>query len=281
MPGRFHRFGPFQFDSEQRLLYREGELIPLMPKTADLLHALLERRGEVVSKAELMSLVWPDTRVEDTGLARNISLLRKALGDEGAESRYIETIPKRGYRFLAEESRADPQAVRRADRRLVIALLLLAALGLFVYWQFYRSSRFVAPAPSAPGMAVIPFECTGGGLCASAFSRPFEDLLAAEISRSGRVRLVAPSTVHRYRDNRIPTALMARLLGLDLVLEGSVAVFGPQVRVIARLSDAHSGRLVWSASFDLPAADPAQAQRAAAQAVAASLREALPLAERK
>ncbi len=263
------------------MLYREGELVPLMPKTADLLHALLERRGQVVGKAELMKLVWPDAQVEETGLARNISLLRKALGDEVTESRHIETIPKRGYRFLAEEAPADARAVRRAARRLAIALLALAALALFVYWQFYRSSRFTAASPSAPGMAVIPFECTGGELCAPTFSRPFEDLLAAEISRSGRVRLVAPSTVHRYRDNRIPTALLARLLGLDFVLEGSVAVLGPQVRVIARLSDVHSGRLVWSASFDLPAADPEQAQRAAAQAVAASLREALPFAERK
>ena len=277
MPGRIHRFGPFTFDSGQRLLFRDGEPVPLMPKTADLLHALLERRGEVVSKAELMKLVWPDAQVEETGLARNISLLRKALGDEGAQSRFIETIPKRGYRFLAEESPADPREVRRAARRLGAVLLVLLASGLFVYWQFYRSSPFVAASPGAPRMAVIPFECSGGALCASAFASPFEDLLAAEISRSCRVRLLSPSTVHRYRDNRIPAALMARLLGLDVVLEGSIAVLGPQVRVIARLSDVHSGRLVWSESYDLAAADPAEAQRAAAQSIAGALRETLSL----
>ncbi len=103
MPGRTHRFGPFTFDAGQRLLYRDGGLVPLMPKTADLLAALLERRGQVVGKEDLLRLVWPDAHVEETGLARNISLLRKALGDEGPDSRYIETIPKRGYRFLAEE----------------------------------------------------------------------------------------------------------------------------------------------------------------------------------
>lgn len=219
--------------------------------------------------------------MEETGLARNVSLLRKALGDEGAESRYIETIPKRGYRFLAEEAPADARAVRRAARRLGIVLLILFALGLFVYWQFYRSPRYVAASPGAPRMAVIPFECTGGALCASFFARPFEDLLAAEISRSGRVRLLSPSTVHRYRDNSIPTALMARLLGLEVVLEGSVSVLGPQVRVIARLSDVHSGRLVWSESYDLPAGDPAMAQRMAAQAIAGSLREALSFSGRE
>lgn len=263
------------------MLYREGELIPLMPKTADLLDALLERRGQVVGKVELMKLVWPDAQVEETGLARNISLLRKALGGEGTESRYIKTIPKRGYRFLAEEAPADVRAVRRAARRLGIVLLILFALDLFVYWQFYRSSRYVAASPGAPRMAVIPFECTGGALCASFFARPFEDLLAAEISRSGHVRLLSPSTVHRYRDNSIPTALMARLLGLQVVLVGSVSALGPQVRVIARLSNVHSGRLVWSESYDLPAGDPAMAQRVAAQAIAGSQRGALSLSGRE
>lgn len=277
MPGPIHRFGPFTFDSGQKLLFRDGEPVPLMPKTADLLHALLERRGEVVSKAELMKLVWPDAQVEETGLARNVSLLRKALGDEGAESRFIETVPKRGYRFLAEESPADPREVRRAARRLGAVLLVLLASGLFVYWQFYRSSRFVAASPDAPRMAVIPFDCTGGALCDSAFARPFEDLLAAEISRSGTARLVSPSTVRRYRDNRIPVALMARLLGLDVVLEGSVSVLEPHVRVIARLSDVHSGRLIWSESYDLAAADPARAQQTAAQSIAGTLRETLSL----
>lgn len=275
MPGRIHRFGPFTFDSGQRLLYRNGEPVPLMPKTADLLHVLLERRGQVVGKAELMKLVWPDVRVEETGLARNISLLRKALGEEEAESRYIETLPKRGYRFLAEEQPVDPRQVRRSARRLVLAAVILLAAGVFVYWQFYRPSRLVVSAPGAPRLAAVPFDCSGGPLCASSFGRPFEDLLAAELSRTASIGLVSPSTVHRYRDNGIPTALMARLLGLDAVLEGSVTVAGQQARVIARLSDVHSGRLIWSESFDLSTADPGEAQREAARRIAAAARGAL------
>ena len=98
-----HRFGPFQYDSEQRLLFRGGETVQLGPKAIDTLHVLIERRGRIVEKAELMKLVWPDTVVEDVGLARNVSLLRKALGDDGVESSYIETVPRRGYRFAAVE----------------------------------------------------------------------------------------------------------------------------------------------------------------------------------
>jgi DNA-binding winged helix-turn-helix (wHTH) protein len=93
-------FGPFHYDAEQRLLFRRDEVVPLVPKAIDTLHVLLERRGRVVEKADLMKLVWPDTTVEDVGLARNISLLRKALDDESGQ--YIETIPRRGYRFVAE-----------------------------------------------------------------------------------------------------------------------------------------------------------------------------------
>ena len=89
-----YQLGPFHYDAAQRLLFREGELVQLVPKAVEMLHALLERRGSVVDKDELMKLVWPDTVVEEVGLARNISLLRKALGGEA--DTYIETIPKRG-----------------------------------------------------------------------------------------------------------------------------------------------------------------------------------------
>ncbi len=278
MPERTHRFGPFTFDAGQRLLYRDGGLVPLMPKTADLLAALLERRGQVVGKEDLFRLVWPDAHVEETGLARNISLLRKALGDEGPDSRYIETIPKRGYRFLAEESPADPLEVRRSVRRLIgtgIALAGCAALLFLVWWQFYRPSRFVASTPGAPRVAVIPFECSGGMLCSPVFGRPFEGMLVAGLAQSGRFSLLSPSTVHRYVDNRIPTALMGRLLGLDALLEGCVTELGAQVRIVARLSDVHSGRLIWSESFDLPATDPAQAQQEAARKIASHVAAAL------
>ena len=101
---RIYRFGPFRFDPAERSLSRDGEPVLLMPKAIDTLAVLLERRGQVVEKPELMKLVWPDCVVEEIGLARNISLLRKALG-ENAEN-YIETVPRRGYRFTAGEDEA-------------------------------------------------------------------------------------------------------------------------------------------------------------------------------
>src|SRR5215813_2602237 len=94
---RIWEFGPFRLDETERLLLREGEPVGLTPKVFDTLVALIERNGRLVEKDELMARLWPDTFVDDGALTRNISDLRKALGGE----RYIETVPKRGYRFVA------------------------------------------------------------------------------------------------------------------------------------------------------------------------------------
>src|SRR5216684_6020767 len=93
---RIYRFGPFEIDLEQRLLFRAGDSIPLTPKAFDTLAVLVARQGKLVDKAELLKLVWPETFVEENNLTQNISLLRKVLG----EGEYIETIPRRGYRFV-------------------------------------------------------------------------------------------------------------------------------------------------------------------------------------
>src|SRR5262245_34899891 len=94
---RIWEFGPFRLDETERLLLREGEPVGLTPKVFDTLVALLERSGRLVEKDELMAKLWPDTFVDEGALTRNISDLRKALGGE----RYVETVPKRGYRFVA------------------------------------------------------------------------------------------------------------------------------------------------------------------------------------
>src|SRR5882724_6603243 len=94
---KIYRFGPFHIDLEQRVLFRGGVAVSLTQKAFDTLAILVERQGKVVDKAELMRLVWPETFVEENNLTQNISTLRKALG----EGEYIETIPRRGYRFIS------------------------------------------------------------------------------------------------------------------------------------------------------------------------------------
>src|SRR5215475_15119155 len=97
-PKHIYEFGLYRLDSAERLLIRDGEVVPLQPKVFDLLLTLVERHGRLLEKDDLMKLVWPDAIVEEANLANNISILRKTLSENG--ERFIETAPKRGYRFV-------------------------------------------------------------------------------------------------------------------------------------------------------------------------------------
>src|SRR4030095_5294882 len=106
-PLSFYEFGPFRINVSERLLQRGEELVPLSPKVFDTLLILVENHGHVVEKKELMDLLWPETFVEESSLTQNISLLRRALTEGENDLHYIETIPKRGYRFVAKVNRVD------------------------------------------------------------------------------------------------------------------------------------------------------------------------------
>src|SRR3974390_1998021 len=97
-----YEFGPFLLDPAQQQLFEDGRPIPLTPKAFDTLRVLVENHGRLVSKEELLQRVWPDAFVEEATLAQNVFRLRKVLGDGGTGTLYIETVPKRGYRFVAK-----------------------------------------------------------------------------------------------------------------------------------------------------------------------------------
>src|SRR5918993_1381477 len=99
---RFYSFDVFRVDPVERLLFKENREVPLTPKVFDTLLVLLENSSHVLTKQELMQKVWPDSFVEENNLAQNISVLRKALGQGKQGEHYIQTVPKRGYRFLAD-----------------------------------------------------------------------------------------------------------------------------------------------------------------------------------
>src|SRR5829696_4093509 len=108
--GHIHRFGDFAIDIDQKVLLRAGKAIPLAPKVFETLLTLVENHGRIVLKEELMKRLWPDTFVEESYLTFNIQQLRKSLGDNARKPIYVETIPRRGYRFIAgvEIAPADP-----------------------------------------------------------------------------------------------------------------------------------------------------------------------------
>src|SRR5918911_3182254 len=129
---RFYAFGAFRIDAGERVLFDERGVVPLTPKAFDTLLALVENSGHVIGKEELMRKVWPDSFVEENNLAQNISMLRKALGEDGGGQKYIETVPKRGYRFAAEvreEAFAAPDPAAAAPRASTGLELPLIHLG--------------------------------------------------------------------------------------------------------------------------------------------------------
>jgi len=118
-PKPIYEFGPYRLDAAERLLSRDGEVVPLQPKVFDLLLVMVERHGRLLEKDELMKAVWPNTVVEEVNLANNISILRKTIGENGRQ--FIETAPKRGYRFVAEVRELDEGEAERVIQELSAA----------------------------------------------------------------------------------------------------------------------------------------------------------------
>ena len=307
---RVYEFGPLRYDPAQRLLFRGGEVVALPPKAIDTLHVLIERRGQVVEKAELMRLVWPDCIVEEVGLARNISLLRKALGDD--QEQFISTIPKRGYRFaahvveaasvateappasdvpaagVAEAAASDrapglgpqprqpaPLRLSRGIRLWLMVAAALAGLAGLIDWQFYHPSRYLPAGEGFADVAVLPVECLSPELDRAAFCRGFTEVLAGEIAKLDRVHVFAQSTVRRYEQFHIAAPVMARMLRLDATVEGSAQLLGSRLSISLRLKDVHSGKVIWADNYSPPAADLGQAQMDVALSAAAQLRARL------
>jgi Tol biopolymer transport system component/DNA-binding winged helix-turn-helix (wHTH) protein len=147
---RFYSFGPYRLDSGKRLLFRNGQLLSLTPKVLDLLIVLVQQHGEVVGKDELMRAVWGETAVEESNVTHNLAVLRKALID-GSQAEYIQTVPKRGYRFVGVvQTSAAVEVSRgwkvRAAPTWITAAFLLLVLALIIVGVIGRQFRLPGPA---------------------------------------------------------------------------------------------------------------------------------------
>ena len=255
-------FGAFRFDPAERELYRGPERVPMSPKVADTLFVLLTHHGRVVEKGELMQLVWPDTFVEEGGLTRNISALRKALGDEAESSRYIETIPKRGYRFVApiKEALAEPEmgsstgtldAPQPPARRPHVAAMTLAAAVLllvgaaYLAWFIWTRGH---PSPRVSSVAVLPLKNISGDASQDYFAEGMTEVMATELSKTG-LRVIAPASVRRLPPGT-PLGDIGRRLDVEAVIQGTVLQSGGRVRINAQLIDIRTGQMLWEGKLD-------------------------------
>ncbi len=220
-------FGPFRLDVVMRRLYNDSEIVPLTHKALDLLLALVRNAGQIVEKEELMQQVWPDVVVEESNLTQHIHLLRKALGQERDEPIYIETIPGRGYRFVA--------GVREVidDKR----------------------SEDPESQSAITSLAVLPFRLLGAESHDKYLELGLADALITRLSNVLQIIVRPTSAVLRYaRSGRDPVVVGRELLA-DAILEGSIQRAGERIRVTAQLVRVADGATLWADKFDERGAD--------------------------
>ena len=282
-PQTLLEFGSFTLDHNQRLLSSGDQLVPLEPKVFDTLLALVEAEGRLLSKDELLEKVWPGTFVEEGSLARNVSTLRKVLGEGIGTARYIETIPKRGYRFLAAVRQVPFTATATARRpeyvprwALISACLAIAVSAVsltFVQWTPSNSSR-TGDGP-VRSLAVLPFHNLTGDSEQDYFSDGTTEQLIATLAQVHALRVISRTSVMRYKGTTKSLAEIARELGVDAILEGSVQQSDGTVRLTTQLVDPATDTHLWAKTFDANLSDlmrvQADVSRSVAEAIEARL----------
>lgn len=261
---RFYRFGSFRLDPDKRVLLREGDVVPLPPKAMDTLLVLVENAGQPVEKEALIRAVWPDTFVEDNNLAHHVSVLRKTLGNGDGGRAYIETIPKRGYRFVGEvreaaedaagvpeRSPAEPSGTiprsRSIPRRVVVAIALLAVgVPAAAWWVIHR----IPPAPAFASLAVLPFQNLSGDPQQDYVSDGLTEALIGEMAKISALRVISRTSVMQYKVARKPLPQIARELNAGAVVEGSVGRFGDRIRVTVQLLDGAKDQHLWAETYE-------------------------------
>jgi TolB-like protein/DNA-binding winged helix-turn-helix (wHTH) protein/Tfp pilus assembly protein PilF len=285
----FYEFGPYRLDPGARVLMRDGATVPLTPKALETLRVLVERAGQPVSKEELLTAVWPDTFVEESNLAQNISVLRRALGTAEGTGNYIETLAKRGYRFVSEvhlvtgslpaatpEPKPDPVAQAKVLSRNGKALVSLAA-GLCAAGGILYYGAQGARASPIHAIAVIPLRNLSGDPGQDFLAIGVTELLTTELGKTLPVRVTSATSSVRFRDSKRPIAEIARELGVDAVVEGSVARAGDRLRVTTQLIQAADDRQLWAETYDRDVTNVLLLEEEVARAVAHAIRvEALP-----
>ena len=273
-----------------------------------LLEILLEHPGEVVTREELRSRVWPSESFGDFDQALNIAIgkLRSALGDSAENPRFIETLPKRGYRFIADVSvvDADTRATKRQEpvapsshgrerktepaeklqdaqsiiapkrrlwpmRQVIVALSLVFVLLILSLWLSHSHGRASANIRS---IAVLPLENLSGDASQNYFADGMTDELITHLAQISALRVISRTSVMAYKGARKPLPQIARELNVDAVIEGSVLRSGDQVRITAQLIEASTDKHLWSQSYDGELRDTLALQSRVASAIAEQIR---------
>jgi DNA-binding winged helix-turn-helix (wHTH) protein len=219
-------FGPFQLDLNDRLLTRAGEVISLRPKATEILVRLVTNAGQLIKRDELLKEVWPDTFVEESNLSQTIFTLRKALGDDRSEPRYIETVPRRGYRFIA--------AVRDDEAKK------------------HEESLQTSPATITQHhvVAVLPFLNQTGDQEFDYLADSITHNLINSLSRLSKVHVLSHIAVSSFKTNLLNPQQAGKELGATVVLFGKLIARPTSIAIGVELVDASTGWQLWGESFN-------------------------------
>jgi TolB-like protein/DNA-binding winged helix-turn-helix (wHTH) protein/Flp pilus assembly protein TadD len=266
-PGRTNvgdfEFGPYRLERRTRRLLRGGEPVPLTPKAFDTLLALVERHDRVVDKAELMKLVWPDSFVEEANLSQTIFVLRKTLG-EGPDGRpFIDTVPRRGYRFAAPVRAATGGPRARAP--LIAAAVLIVAVIAWVGLSPLRSGREPSRIDS---LVVLPFGDLSNDGEADSLADSLTDALTTSLGHISGLRVISRTSAITYKSTGKTVPQIARELNVDGVVEGTVQRAAGRVRVNLRLIHASTDRTMWSQTYETDPQSALNSNNEAARAIA-------------
>ena len=305
---KIFRFGSYRLEVGERLLFRDGQPVKLRPKLFDTLRLLVENHGHLLPREDLLTQLWPDCAVEENNLAHNVAFLRKALGETAAQ-KYIETVPRRGYRFVLEVtelkseieehlghgndilpneqlqsiSAAEAPPLPRAGssrlffmphprpRHLVSGIVTLAVIA--VLGSFVHVNRGVVPG-TIDSLAVLPFVNFGTDPQIDDFS----DGLTAEITtRLGTMQgLRVPSRVMmlQYKKNVVDIGRICKATKVRTLLEGSVRSQGDRLLITVNRVDA-DGNHLWAETYDRVGDDLLAVQREVAARISEALRKQL------
>jgi TolB-like protein/DNA-binding winged helix-turn-helix (wHTH) protein/Flp pilus assembly protein TadD len=297
------RFGTYEVSFQSGELRKAGMKIRIQQQPMKLLQILLEHPGEVVTREELRNRVWPNESFGDFDQAVNIAIgkLRSALGDSAEHPRYIETLPKRGYRFIADVSVVDadtrpkqlePEAQDLAQtesghplpyaglalaakrrlwptRRVIVALALVLSLPILAVWLFRSRGR---PPTGIRSLAVLPLDNLSGDASQDYFADGMTDELITDLAQISALRVISRTSVMVYKGARKPLPEIARELNVDAVVEGSVLRAGDQVRITAQLIEASTDKHLWSQSYEGELRDTLALQNRVAGAIADQIR---------
>jgi TolB-like protein len=251
-------FGPFRLDAGRRELIAHGTPVALGSRAFDLLLALVKRQGQVASKDELLAEVWPDTVVEENNIQVQVSALRKVLEEEPQGSRYLLTVPGRGYRFVAKVERS---------------------AGSSAPVQPASTTTAPLPLPDKPSIAVLPFDNMSGDNDQDYFADGMAEEIITALSRCASLFVIARNSSFTYKGRSIDVRQVGRELGVRYVLEGSVRRSGDLVRFTTQLIDSSSGAHVWAARFDGELTDIFSVQDRITENVVGTIEPTVQLAE--